>query len=539
MVMTMPTVSTNRCLIVFHAVCFALYMAYTGLHAGISRKGNYVDMNKKFEESHDTRTHLVDRFNGSLSAHESNDGILNATIKLDKQQINNETDDIKVEHQVSSIGVSKDVTNTSLPTEKNNASIGHDAGNLLPNMSTSLLLSPDEEESFVSSTNEANKTETTALKFFIIPIPEYTTWLVGNYTTEAINYYKTTLNEDTIEVWLNRAYSNFTFEQGRVMDPSEADVFMIPAYLAFRSETDEGSPPPRNFTNVIFQRLYNISKPHLFLVPANNPGTSQQRGIRDIISGLVLAGVNMYSVGIERNPGWQGWLDPSKILPIPYQVKPALNKNDIASAFDTKRNENFVFYAGNPREHSFEWGGCNRSMLLPLKDHPSNLFDVGLYSTNPIKQEDYNSRMSSSDYCLIICGDTPTSRSLASAVVHGCLPLRIGSRLRGLCEKPCFAGWGWTVTGETNPHLPYTNLINWSEFPEVNEYNFSLAPFETIHEHVFEVYTAERKDSLRHVLREFQLAWIYGWGNPIDSTDFGEAAIYIWQSFQSMLQKKQ
>ena len=56
------------------------------------------------------------------------------------------------------------------------------------------------------------------------------------------------------------------------------------------------------------------------------------------------------------------------------------------------------------------------------------------------------------DFCLVMCGDTPTSRRIFDAIVADCIPL-IGTRLWGRCEEPCHEGWGWFVSGKE--HLPF------------------------------------------------------------------------------------
>ena len=161
-------------------------------------------------------------------------------------------------------------------------------------------------------------------------------------------------------------------------------------------------------------------------------------------------------------------------------------------------------------------------------------------TTARLTQTEYNQRMSSSEYCLILCGDSPTSRSLTSAMVHGCIPLFIGTRLRGLCESPCHPGWGWTVSGATHPHLPYyhtaqtttnnSSSIPWDLFPEIqNEIQFQQHPAQTLHHKLASIPTSQRQE-LQTIMRQHSEGFIYGWGNPVNSTNFGGAHNYIWES---------
>ena len=145
--------------------------------------------------------------------------------------------------------------------------------------------------------------------------------------------------------------------------------------------------------------------------------------------------------------------------------------------------------------------------------------------------------MKSTEYCLILCGDAPTSRSLASSVIHGCIPVRIGSRLRGLCEKPCKKGFGWTINGPKGPHLPFVDAIPWREFPEVDEAEFIEEPEGSL-KRMMHLYPPDRKQQLRDILLKAQLGWIYGWGSPVTSNEFGGAAEYIWNSTLFLLGPK-
>ena len=151
---------------------------------------------------------------------------------------------------------------------------------------------------------------------------------------------------------------------------------------------------------------------------------------------------------------------------------------------------------------------------------------------NRLSQEDYNLRMFTSEYCLIVCGDTPTSRSLASSMLYGCIPIRIGSRLRGRCEEPCRPGWGWSVADL--PHLPFCDKIDWESFPEVDEAAFSNNPGAVL-DQFFSQTDAAKKSKFREAMKQTQMGWTYGWGSPVDSMEFGDAAKYAWDSLVAYL----
>ena len=362
-----------------------------------------------------------------------------------------------------------------------------------------------------------------ARKFFILNATEMSTWLIGNNTPHAIRYYKNCLNERSIEIWLHRGFEKLS--GARTFDEKAATAFLIPYYGHFAS-TDPAKPDPEEFAKILLQtRIHDKTKPHILLCPSLGNG---EAGIGRLIGILQASGVNVWSVGIERNPSWQS-IAAERIIPIPYLVKPAGSVVELKELALRERKNSSVFYAGDERGNAVKWSGCNRSMVRPLMTAPNMVIKLTRDAEIRLSQPQYNQFMKTTEFCLILCGDTPTSRSLASAVIHGCIPLRIGSRLRGLCEKPCKRGFGWRITGPKAPHLPYLNVIPWSEFPEVNEAAFVKAPEATLRE-VMESYSAEKKQRLRDILVRVQLGWIYGWGSPVTSTDFGEAAAYIWNS---------
>lgn len=373
-------------------------------------------------------------------------------------------------------------------------------------------------------------------KFYVIPTRELTTDLLESPEQQqtASLYYERALNEESAEVWLHRGFQQqhmSTLEQTK--NPNEADVFLIAGYLHFAKWNETKT---RDYViTTLLPRIHDKKMPHVVLCPTWNPTTSQTSGIAPLIASLEQEGVNTWSVGFERNPLWQV-LNASRIIPIPYVVRPALSREEEMrhAIRTTPRIDNFVFYAGDQRPHAVEWAGCNRSMILPLQAETKNMHVSIRHRRNRLSQDDYNRYMLTSDYCLILCGDTVTSRSLTCAMIHACIPIRVGSRLRGLCEPPCHDGWGWSVTGPDYPHLPFPSTINWDDFPEVDELEFSKAPLETL-QTVFERFTPQIKTRIRESMLQHQLGWIYGWGDPITSNDFGQAIDYVWQSIVTTL----
>ena len=364
------------------------------------------------------------------------------------------------------------------------------------------------------------------IKFYIIAPPNVTSKLVQDHPDKASSYYQGALNEESAEIWLHRGFERITYEEGHTLDPSEADVFLICGYFhlnkAFKND--------HSFVQEFVQLVSNKTKPHLMLIPSWNPQTSAQAGIKRLSSALKQRGVNVWSVGFERNTLWQG-VEPQRILPIPYVIRPFQSKIALIENTKNSRTKNFIFYAGDIRKMAGAWAGCHRDqIILPLQNE-TDIMDVRLVNkTSRLNQSEYNHRMFSSEYCLILCGDTPSSRSLTSAMVSGCIPIRVGSRLRGLCEPPCQKGFGWSKTGAEYPHLPFAQEIDWDMFPEVEESQVILHGKQTLQAFLSRTDDA-RKNMLRSKMLQVQMAWIYGWGHPLNSTEFGEAVPYIWDSF--------
>jgi hypothetical protein len=384
--------------------------------------------------------------------------------------------------------------------------------------------------------------------FYIIPTPELNTWIVGNYTLQASRFYKDALNEARAEIWLHRAFESDKMLKFRTLDPSKADVFVIAGYFHLREKLAKQRVLRKEHVlqknhwidNFLANRIIDKTRPHLMLVPTWNPTVSRKIWLHPLMKAMLRRGFDIWSVGYERNPAWQS-TPIEHIIPIPYVVEPPWTRAQIMSQRNDRvavRKENFVFYAGDSRPNAIEWAGCHRVRMLSPLLNVTGIMDVRIATKqNRLTQKEYNDRMATSEYCLILCGDTPSSRSLTSAMVFGCIPIRIGSRLRGLCEPPCKVGFGFPLTGPEYPHLPFSNAIDWNSFPELDESEFSKSPFDALQTMITRTGPSE-KHRLRSIIQDVQLGWIYGWGDPVHATEYGDAAIFIWESFVVALLKQ-
>ena len=81
------------------------------------------------------------------------------------------------------------------------------------------------------------------------------------------------------------------------------------------------------------------------------------------------------------------------------------------------------------------------------------------------------------------------------------------------------------------------SCIAWDEFPEVDEQKFIDDGYEEL-ERLFSEYDSDKKARIRRVMEDTHMGWVYGWGDPVTSVEFGEAALYIWKSFQDSINRE-
>ena len=403
--------------------------------------------------------------------------------------------------------------------------------------------------------------------FSILPLPELTTWLIGNFTNEAIHFYnQQALNEEQGELWLHRGFLRLLLQSHEPLASPDHPVIIVSAYLHFNQylykrkgsiqPTDHGTPYSTDDWIRILQQRVQEAVTHnkdtrrmtfLLAVPTWNPTRGNEIGLSKIsrfFDRILIPQHNSHdqniryvSLGYERNVHWQKVSSPRDILPIPYVV--AVPKKIPLTQSLYERIPNSIFYVGDTRPNAVRWSGCNRTALLqPFHAflETSNASYVRLIPRKAprLPLDEYHRRMAQSQYCLIVCGDTPTSRSLSSAIVHGCTPLFIGmERWYGYCEAPCHRGWGWTIlhNGTYTPnaaaisHFPFATLVDYSQFPSVKEIDVMTRPaLSALLPSQFVWSTAPEAPDIASM-------FLYGFGDPVTTEDFGNAVPYMWESF--------
>jgi hypothetical protein len=68
----------------------------------------------------------------------------------------------------------------------------------------------------------------------------------------------------------------------------------------------------------------------------------------------------------------------------------------------------------------------------------------------------------------------------------------------------------------------------------VNESEFTLHGDQVLQQ-VFSQYNNTKKQELRRIMMQVREGWIYGWGDPVTSTSFGQVHKYLWEEFQKLV----
>jgi Exostosin family len=418
------------------------------------------------------------------------------------------------------------------------------------------------------------------LKFYVLHLPELTTQLVRDKDNAAVemearDFYGHALNEEQAEMWLHRGFTEDPrIASSRTSNPQDADVVIVCAYLHLLHHL-QGSrlaDTTKTWIDVLSSRLVP-NKTHVVAVPTWNPERSRKIGLNRVHRVLREHSSHLaeyVSFGFERNPYWQPHTPVEDIIPIPYVLKVWTDHQYQQQQQQQHQQSNprpilnSIFYAGDVRKHAPAWAGCNRTHLVRDLVHSDDSknntnkklststtttsINVRLFHQSSINvdnrytQDEYNRYMASTNYCLILCGDTPTSRSLTSAMWNGCVPIFVGSRWRGRCDAPCREGWGWTVTTTGNnatvSHRPFEGIVNWTRFPEVDEAAFADDALSVLNRDVFGRYSPQHIRAT--MMKPHRHAWVYGFGgNPaLNGTELGDATLYAWRSLQMYLAEK-
>ena len=220
-----------------------------------------------------------------------------------------------------------------------------------------------------------------------------------------------------MEVWVHRA---LLADKRRTTDPEAASLFFVPAYLSLSKSSDAPGHDER-LTNLIeelrnskwFQR--NRGADHVFGYSSINPGVARQLLFPKLHTGLERSYFGVF----EMNPAWVGGdrkeATLQRMVPAPYVVDASRLAGTSAQIHDHSIS---VFFAAHRRPNAAQWSGCDRSKALGLESVPRSSIHIKSHRRRFLLDEDaFAHSMRVADFCLVMCGDTPTSRRIFDAIV--------------------------------------------------------------------------------------------------------------------------
>ena len=333
--------------------------------------------------------------------------------------------------------------------------------------------------------------------------------------------------EYTAAVWVHRALLH---DPSRTLDPDEAELFFAPAYLEISAILPGHTERLTAWLMYIrnsrhFQR--NGGRDHLFASSDVREDHHMELHGHARVSSLLHRG---FTGTFEMRPGWTGGWPLENMIVMPYVANPFLTSRSRRTSFATKRDV-ALFYVAHGREQAAIETNCNRKIMKLLSDfrlryHGSAaLPSVVMVGWQMMSQVTYARRIARAYFCPLTCGDTATSRRTFDAVVSGCVPIFVGTRLWGRCDFPCR---GTITLSLPHTHLPFEGMwINWSVFPRIDEGRLYA---QTTRAGVHAVFRAAmmqasgRSAALQAQLRDARDHLIYGWGDYRSSPTFGLAS---------------
>jgi hypothetical protein len=313
-------------------------------------------------------------------------------------------------------------------------------------------------------------------KFFVYNDPPFTA-LSSDLPLPAPPVSPTLGYEALACVWTHRA---LLVDPSRTLDPDEADIFLVPAYLSIShhqsNQTTHDARLDTMLAALSSSPHYHASggADHLFigLSDVNSPN-ARSRGFAKVFDKLSKG----YTGAFEINKGWTGGFPSDHIIALPYVANEhvvldsgldGLTHEQIVEE-SLRHRELAVAVSADSRKNAIKWANCDRSELKKLENFPKTSIHVDDGSERK-SEHDFAMELVNSRFCPLVCGDTPTSRRTVDVALSSCVPLFIGTRLWGECDYPCAEGWGWIVAGKNNPHLPWQGtFFDWSGFPVLDE----------------------------------------------------------------------
>ncbi|KAL7530151.1 hypothetical protein ACHAXR_003336 [Thalassiosira sp. AJA248-18] len=157
-------------------------------------------------------------------------------------------------------------------------------------------------------------------------------------------------------------------------------------------------------------------------------------------------------------------------------------------------------------------------MVLPLKEEPNMEIDI---STIKSPHHEFQSFMLTSDYCLVTCGTLQHQGGLPTPCQWAASQ---SSSAHGFLENVKHL----VTVGGAGPAL--TVCITFLTMVKSHGKSSLLLTKHCSGQKVFLNYTTEKKRELRSIMQKLQFSFIYGWGSPLTTQNFGRATDALWTS---------
>ncbi|MEW5316478.1 MAG: hypothetical protein WDW38_007850 [Sanguina aurantia] len=218
----------------------------------------------------------------------------------------------------------------------------------------------------------------------------------------------------------------------RTWDPAEAELFYIPILpvTSFWAQDCDGT----NHT----QRLGAVVD---FL--STSPHFQRYGGADHFMTSLYWMDTILLR-DLSPLVSFRGWRCPEKVIPIPYVMNNNIKLLPYSAGLWEGKTLDF-FYSG-----SHAHGTPSRQHLPALKKYVSDKSVIDLHHARAftLRADKYAASISSSRFCPVPEGDTPTSRRLYDAIAAGCIPVIQESGLR-------------------NRQWPFQEYVNYADFAVV------------------------------------------------------------------------
>eukprot|EP00904_Undaria_pinnatifida_P002354 jgi/Undpi1/12119/HiC_scaffold_5.g01795.m1 len=229
--------------------------------------------------------------------------------------------------------------------------------------------------------------------------------------------------QDMAEVWLHQSILSHPW---RVLDPKEADVFLIPLYPVFGAKLGRqgrkcGGLSHQQRTTRALTHLVKTSPyfnrfggaDHVIVCSWWNCGRAALQPEHRMLLRRAVVGIN------EQIDLWSMWGCRNRMVTVPYTANSALTTSTIIGGLGQEARTIPFFFVGTSRARP------ERDNLQVVKQlSPNSVIEIG---ENEHKWSEgagsYAYLMSRSRFCFCPRGDTISSRRIYDAIAAGCIPV--------------------------------------------------------------------------------------------------------------------